>query len=152
MGLIIRKGVDIEGFKRIVLSHRTRINKCRIGPEILDLALKGKNSAEIAEVLKAKGRGGLHPVSSSTISRWLRATSLFRSRARPGWAENEETTLTLKELLAAYEVEVVAGLEKIGTRFLSEIPRVIRRIRRKGPLGDMALREGRSDRRKRDFE
>ena len=140
MGLIIRKGVDIEGFKRIVLSHKTRINKCRIGPEIINLAIAGKNSLEIAEALKGKGMGGLHPVSASTISRWLRATGLFRGRARSG-AEMAEATLSSKKLLAIYEVEVIAGVEKIGARFLSEIPKVVRRVR-KGPLGDMALKEG----------
>ena len=86
MGLILREGADVDAFKRVVLSKTNRINKCQLGCDILDFALQGKNSQEIAEALKADGMGGLHPVSSSTVSRWLRAgaVALPPSRGSPG--------------------------------------------------------------------
>lgn len=144
MGLIVRDGVDIEAFKSVVLSNKARINRCNLGPEILNLAIAGLNSLEIAEALKAEGRGGLQPVSPSTISRWLRATNLFRGRVRPG-EKREETVKNVKGLLATYEGEIVAEVEKIGKKYLLEIPKVIRRARKVGFLSDMTWKEGRSD-------
>jgi len=147
MSLILQEGADVEAFKRVVLSRKGKIARCRLGPEILDLSLEGKDSVEIAEVLKAKGRGGLQPVSPSTISRWLRATNLFRGRARPG-AEKRDAAVRVKKLLEVYEGEILGELEGIGRKFLTEIPRAIRRARKK-PFCDVPNEYGRSDRRKR---
>ncbi|MBW1783167.1 MAG: hypothetical protein JRL30_20795 [Deltaproteobacteria bacterium] len=146
MSLILKEGTDVESFKRVILSNSNRINRCRLGPEILDLAARGKNSHEIAEALKADGKGGLHPVSSSTVSRWLRATGLFRGRSRPG-AESERP-LSAKELFKTYEEKIQYELEALGPEFLVKIRKAVRKAGTRY-LRNAVGEDSRSDRRER---
>lgn len=123
MSLILKKGADVEGFKKRRPFKPGKIDNYGLGNRVLDLALSGEKTADIARIVTKEAQG-VYEISPSTVVRWLEETGLFERRAKRGTRKPDILKET-RRLFADYRGELMKEIEQLNEKHQGRISRLV---------------------------
>jgi len=147
MGLILKKDADVEAFRNKLNQAKGKIEKFGLGGRVIDLALQGKDTKEIAGVLNVESKG-TYTISQPTVLRWINHTGLFERRAKRG-SSRKDTAKELRRVFMEYQKEVITVIDQVNKKYQAALIRTVKKISWKKGLSEVLKElEVRSDRRK----
>jgi len=135
MGLILKKDVDVGAFRNKLNQAKGKIEKHRLGDRVLNLALEGYDTAEIAGVLCKEG-DGVFSISQPTVSRWINGTGLFETRSKRGTSK-KDFEKEVRRIFVEYQKSVLAAVEAMSQKHQEALIRTVKKISWKRGLSEI---------------
>jgi hypothetical protein len=125
MALVLKKGADVEGFKKRRPFKPGKIDDYGLGNRVLDLALSGEKTADIARIVTKEAQG-VYEISPSTVVRWIEETSLFERRAKRG-TRKPDILKEVRRLFVDYRGELMKEIEQLQEKHQRTVGKLIAR-------------------------
>ena len=125
MALVLKKGADVEGFKKRRPFKPGKVDDYGLANRVLDLALTGERTADIAHIVTKEAQG-VYEISPSTVVRWLEETNLFERRAKRG-SRKPDILKDVRRLLVECRNGLMKEIEQINEKHQRTVGKLIAR-------------------------
>ena len=100
--------------------RRCKIERYGLEARVFELAEQGKSTAEIARILTIEAKGA-YEISQTAVSRWGKATGLFKKRNRGNVAK------VIRRVFREYQNDVLKAIEEVNRKHQAALIRAVKK-------------------------